>query len=119
FFYVEIILTKTTKEFLVYRRLLDDEATVRFSVQIAVYEPTSHDCSLNEMVENLNDALPSVLDSVAPLKTKKKFTRSTSPWLRNKSVSEKKKIMSCSREKMEKNKDHYPPRYLQRCSNYL
>ena len=99
---MEIILTKTTKEFLVYRRLLDDEATVRFSVQIAVYEPTSHDCSLNEMVENLNDALPSVLDSVAPLKTKKKFTRRNSPWLRNKSVSKKKNNVVQQRENGEK-----------------
>ena len=56
------------------------------------------------MVENLNDALSSVLDSVAPIKTKKKFTSRTSPWLRNKNVSEKKKKCRVAERKWRKTK---------------
>jgi hypothetical protein len=103
-FDVEIILPKTTKEFLVHKRHLDDEATERFSEQIALYEPTNHDRSLDEMVENLNEALSSVLDTVAPLKTKNKFTSRTSPWLRNKNVSEIKRKCRVAERKWRKTK---------------
>jgi len=39
---VEITSTETTKEFLVQSTHFDDEATAKFSEQIAVYELTSH-----------------------------------------------------------------------------
>lgn len=55
-FYTEITLTKTKKEVIVQKRLLDDKAESKFSDLIRLYEPHSHDSSLNEMVENLNDA---------------------------------------------------------------
>ena len=52
----------------------------------------------------LYDALLSVLDSVAPLKTKKKCTSRTSPWLRKKNVSETKRKCRAAETKWRKTK---------------
>ena len=101
-------ITNTTNKFLVKKRYLDDEAVEKFSEEITLYKP-NHECSLNVMVENLNDALSTVLDSVAPLKTKKKKLARSSPWLKINNVSEEKRKCRAAERKWKKTKStiHY------------
>ena len=61
FFYANLTLTKTKREFLVQKRFLDEKAEIIFSNVMRSFDPFSEDCSLNDMVEYFNNTLSSAL----------------------------------------------------------
>lgn len=104
--FLDTVFTTTTtkKGTTTYKRLLDDKAQSKFSDIIRLYKPQNPNSSLNEMVESLNVALSSALDTVAPLKAKKKSTSRSSPWLSHNNVTNDKRNCRSSERKWRKNK---------------
>ena len=98
-FDAEITFTRTKRELRVQKRLLDDKAEAKFSDLMRLFEPHSHDWPLSEMAENLNSALSSVLNTVAPLKVKKRLTNRISTWLNNNGVNEIKRNCQAAERK--------------------
>uniref|UniRef100_A0A667YPA7 Reverse transcriptase domain-containing protein n=1 Tax=Myripristis murdjan TaxID=586833 RepID=A0A667YPA7_9TELE len=103
-FNATLTLTKTKREYLVTKRFLGDEAEANFANLMRSFEPHSGDCTLNDMVKQFNNALSAALNTVAPLKVKKKFTDRISPWLNNNSVKKAKRACRAAERKWRKTK---------------
>lgn len=83
------MVTKTKREFLVLGMPME---RLKQSSVIPLFESHSCDCTLNDMVENFNNTFSSALNTLAPLKVKKRLSDRISLWLNSKSVNEIKRI---------------------------